>query len=350
MKKIYLGLLILSTQAYSQLRVNVKDQNVNNSAILQIDNDENYETPAKGFSLPQVHLEDKNKKAPFNNNLKEGMIVFNTNITQNLKLGTYSWNGTEWIMYSNMYNKDFFAQSVNAKILGYTPKSIKPSAITDGNVFTLTTQNGENVYGKLLKCVERTVPSTNSAENNRLLNTYCIYDISSSNGPSVDLAQNFTWADAYQFAKEREGHLVTITDDSEWDFIKRNVITGKSEEAYVTSKLSWIGSVRMPEVYNVNNDTSLAVNKKMKFRWITNEETVMNWSDENRINQSQFEVGYPKIDAAANDPKNYAVYIAPLNSNANREWRTATTLGINENAATDNFKAVSVIVEYTNNN
>lgn len=350
MKKFYLLLIALGAQVYGQLRVNVEDQNVNNSAILQIDNDANYATPAKGFSLPQVRLEDKYKKSPFNENLKEGMIVFNTNVTQNLKLGTYSWNGTEWVMYSNMHNKEFFAQSVNSKILGYTPKNTKPSTLTEGNIFTMRTQNGEDVYGKLVKCVERTVPSVNSTASNKLLNTYCIYDISSNNGSTIDLAQNFTWVDAYNFSKEREGHLVTITDDSEWDFIRRNIIVGNAEESIVTNKLSWIGSVRMQESYNANNSTSLAVNKKMKFKWITNEQTVMNWSDQNRINQSQFETGYPKISATTNDSKNYAVYISPSNSNANREWRTATTVGVNENATADNFKSVSVIVEYTNNN
>lgn len=348
MKKIFLLITIVSTQVYSQLRINVEDQNVNNSAIIQIDNDMNYQTPAKGFSLPQVKLDDKYKKTPFNSNLKEGMIVFNTNSTQNLKVGAYSWNGVEWIMYSNMHNKDFFTQKVNAKILGYTPFITKPSDVVEGTSVPFITVNNESVFGRLVACSERTVPGTNGQNN--LLNTYCIYDISSNANSSSDLSNNFTWIDAFNFAKARGGHLVTITDDSEWEFIKRNVLVNGANNDNTSQKISWLGSVRMAESFNVNGSTTLPVNKKMKFKWITNEETVMNWSDENRINQSQFEAGYPKINLTSDDSNNYAVYISSLQSNTNREWRTATTLGVNESANTDNFKSVSVIVEYTNIN
>lgn len=379
MKKLFVLLTFVAIQTNAQIRVNVLENNQKQEAILQIDNNENEKS--KGILFPRIQLTDKYDFTPFETEPKIGLIVFNTLKSLDFQIGVYSWTGDMWELSSNNNIKEYIEQQVNAKFLGYTPKRELPSRIERGNEYPLTLVNGGTASAKLLKCVNWEIPNIGSEFGPILKNTYCIYNVSSSAGTETDLSSNLTWFDAFQFAKQQEGHLLTITDDREWDFVKKSVLNRDVVNHNVVDKKTWLGLIRVNDQYVGTVNLPSNNRDRMKFVWITDEKSVSLWTDPLRVIQTQYEDGYPTIDINSplnisnsennnNDITNYAAYITSTQVNSERQWRVMNSEGINtkihsylqnnvetelaptslNNGNTDDFKSVSIIVEYTNFN
>ncbi|QTV06226.1 C-type lectin domain-containing protein [Faecalibacter bovis] len=379
MKKLFILLTFYTIQLQAQIRVNVLENNQKPEAILQIDNNPN-QTP-KGVLLPRIQLTDKYDFTPFETEPKTGLIVFNTLKSLDFQVGVYSWTGDMWELSSNNNIKEYIEQQVDTKFLGYTPKREVPSRLRVGNEFSISLVNGGTASAKLLKCITWEIPNIGSDFGPLLKNTYCIYNVSSSAGTESDLSTNLTWFDAFQFAKQQEGHLLTVTDDREWDFVKKNVLNQEVVGDAAVNKKSWLGSIRINDRY-VGTVSAPSNNRdRMKFVWVTNENSVSIWTDPQRILQTHYEAGYPSIDMNTplnisntadnnNDITNYAAYITSTQVNSERQWRVMNSEGVNtkirsylnnnrevelsptniDNGNTDDFKSVNIIVEYTNFN
>lgn len=379
MNKIRLTIcsILFATGLYAQIRVNVPEDKVDEFAIFQLNNTDRIK---KGFTLPRVQLRDKTSFNILDSEPKIGLMVFNTLKGPDLPIGVHSWTGTMWELSSNNKIKEYIEQPIDKKFLGYSPSYERPtnnSVTTDKKQFE--TINGQTAHATFVKCVIRSIPDLTLVEDNkRITNTYCIYNISGAESADVPLAENFTWYDAFKFAQSEKGHLLTITDDSEWDFLKENIFNEQFLNHPVANKKTWLGSIRMNDqnVGTVNLPTSNR--DRMKFYWITNEKSISSWMD-NRGYQTHYESGYPAIDVLSplnvsnsalnnNDITNYAVYVTDKSTNPNRMWRTIDSSGVNQkirsynngstmvemnpiavnNDNTDDFKSVSVVVEYTN--
>ncbi len=366
--------LLLPIFTFSQIRINVAPENTAESAILQIDNSK---TQQKGILFPRLELIKKDDFSPFKELPVIGTMVFNTLRSDGLELGVYNWNGNEWELSSSNSIKEFIAQRVNEKTLGYVPFTEKPDSIVQGKNYMIqlaTPNNTAKAYASMINCSKWT-------EGNK--NTYCIYNVSSSIGKDVPLNLNLTWLDAFNFAKARGGHLVTITEDSEWEFLKKTVLNKDYTNHSASDKASWIGLIRMNMRYTPFGVSTATNRDRMRFNWVTDEISVMNWNDQmsqGRRTQSHFEKGYPFIafdepvnttnsGANNNDVTSYAVYIRSQQPSTERLWRVIKSNGVNEqdktylqdhaeysfptsfsvpNGNRDAFQSMSIIVEYTN--
>lgn len=377
MNKLFFGCcaFALASSLSAQIRINVPNNAEDQSAIVQINNSDQLR---KGFTLPRVQLTDKKDFTPFETEPKVGLIVFNTLKSTELEIGVYSWTGTMWELSSNNKIKEYIQQDVDFDFLGYTPLYVRASTGNSRNKRSFVLEDGTKAYATLIKCEERTITDLTIEEGKRITNTYCLHSISGSETSDVPLSSNLTWYDAFLFAKEVNGHLLTVTDDSEWDFLKQTIFNENYMNHASASRNTWLGSIRMNDRHVATVNLPESNRDRMKFYWITNERSIPSWTD-NRGYQTQFDSGYPFVQANEvlntsnsslnnNDITNYAVYVTSKSTNPNRNWRTINSNGLNQkirsynsltemvemppitvnNGNTDDFKSVSIIVEYTN--
>ena len=185
-------------------------------------------------------------------------------------------------------NSYLFQQKIDVELLGYTPNN---TGITADNS-TGTISYGGATWNKK-GCVKWSV----SAGGND--HTYCAYTASSDR----------TWAQAYNFAQNRGGYLVTITSDTERNWITTNIITAKSLATNI-----WLGYNKFQSRYipldGNNNDTPF---NRYRYKWITGEQWAVNWEVAGGATvQQNFDTGMPSIVSA-----NGAAYIM---STGTRKW------------------------------
>ncbi|QIE60279.1 hypothetical protein G5B37_12115 [Rasiella rasia] len=110
---ISLALLLLTPMAFSQVGINT----TNPEGILDVYNDP-VPVPKYGLVLPRVSLTATNVMAPVTNPkagvtaIPVGTTVFNTNVsatgTNDVTIGIYSWDGTQWIPQFNQEQSELF--------------------------------------------------------------------------------------------------------------------------------------------------------------------------------------------------------------------------------------------------
>ncbi|MGV4413017.1 C-type lectin domain-containing protein [Chryseobacterium sp. T1] len=250
MKKIsILFFTTLYTLSFCQIGIGV--QTPNQSAVVDIS------VANKGVVAAKINL----------NSLKDtttitspavGLLVYNTTIndSQNLKEAYYYWDGNNWNLVGNdiknYITKNSFTFYKMDKYLGYPLKSGVNAPTPSGY-----TKNG-----------------CRSNPNNGHI--YCAY--SSNNGQ--------TWQTAFDMAKSLGGYLVTITNNSEWEWVKTYIIDNGTG-------------------YNLQNHIWLGFNKiqfpgnGIQLRWITGEISRRNWS-----NNTQVETQWNNQNTS-NEPNNY---------------------------------------------
>ncbi|GGE94871.1 Lectin C-type domain-containing protein [Chishuiella changwenlii] len=96
---------------------------------------------------------------------------------------------------------------------------------------------------------------------------YCVYDLSTG----------INWYNAFNFAKNLGGYLVTLTSHAETDWVYSEILSG-----YNLSNNIWIGYNKITEPGNTN-----------RFRWITGEEFRINWGTNPATAEHRFDAGEP---------------------------------------------------------
>lgn len=302
MKKIIfivlLSLLGNSSFLKSQVYVNVPNVAEHEvSADFQVDP----VNTKKGVALPLVELTSIDSYSPIVQQPKPGLLVYNITINEQLTKGYYYWATTptpHWEKMGGTVSKYTILQDIDENILGYSPTALgasAPSAITIGGSTATKT-----------RCMKWELSAGGNGH------TYCGYTIAA--------AKDFTTT--FNAIKAMNAYMVTITSDSEWDFVKTNIIN------YTTTPLNnpiWIGYVSLATPGNAQ-----------KYRWITNETWSNNWGNTSSV-QATFASGNP---AAATSGR--CSLIAGNAYNANRQWYSAACT----NTAFQGANINHVIVEF----
>lgn len=305
MKVFYLAIcaLALSINGHAQVYMNVTPGQEKPSAILQVD------SSTKGVSLPNVALTSTGDNTTVTSP-KEGLLVYNTNTSGDVKPGYYYRYNNAWQPMGKITDIYIFQQKIDLEVLGYIPDN---TGITlDNSAGSVGSSVGTwNKAG----CVKWDVTAGGNGH------TYCTYKRG---------ATSTTWEDAFTFAKERGGYPVTITSDAERNWLQTNVITPKSLAANI-----WLGYNKYQSRYiplaGNNNDAPFAT---YRYKWITGEKWVVNWeAPAGAVVQSNFATGEPSIVAS-----NGCAYIMSSATNAARQW--------NDNNGASISGANDLIVEF----
>lgn len=279
----------LSWMAHAQVYINVSPENEDPSAELQVD------ATDKGIVLSSVHLVDKDLKDPIDSTPKDGLLVYNSNLTAKVDPGYYFWSeaDSEWKKLGGIVEKKTIIQNINKEFLGYDPTGIGASA---PNSFNLP--NGGTATKQ--RCVKWEISNGGNGH------TYCAYTSS--------VTKDFE--NSFNAARNIGGYIVTIVSDAEWDFVKNNIINDNSNKGgTILNNSIWLGYVKLQTPGNLTP----------KYRWITDETWENNWSN-NATTQSHFSPNQPQ--AASDNANPRCTMISSLNQNANRLWTSefCTTL------------------------
>ena len=296
MKNFYLAILSLAFSISTSAQVQVTNMTIppaiSSSAMLQVD------ATNKGVSLPNVALAATTTATI--TTPKDGLVVYNTSTTTtnpatDVTPGYYYWSANKWNPLGKMTDSYVFLQKIDLSVLGYTPFPMTTVLFnTENNTAGGPINGGFSRRG----CVKWEV----SAGGND--HTYCTYRYGS----------NRTWAQAFDFAKSRGGYLVTITSDSERNWLKTNVIDAKT----LTDEI-WLGYNKYQSRYiplaGNGNDTPY---DRYRYKWITGEKWAVNWENiAGATVQNNFATGEPSIVAG-----NGAAFIMS-SVNTARQWGDA---------------------------
>lgn len=283
-------LLLLAIFSNAQIYVNVVAGNEAGSADLQLD------SKSQGIGMPIVNLVSESSFAPIKELPKDGLLVYNNNVTDDLQVGYYYWRNLpspHWEKAGGEVARNTIIQNINETVLGYKPSGKVADAPNTLNV------NGAN-YTKT-RCVKWEV--TNSGNGH----SYCGYKSNNSR----------TFRYAYDAAKSLGGYIVTIVSNAEWNFVKSNVINDglfKGGDNLVDDMYLGYVSVASP-------------GNKRKYIWITDETWDSNWGN-NSSTQSFFATiplsGQMSYQNPEPSTSNYSrcSYIPSVSVNSNREWYT----------------------------
>jgi hypothetical protein len=271
-----------------------------NSVMLQVDANN------KGVSLPNVALAATT--TPTITTPKEGLLVYNTSTTTtnpatDVTPGFYYWYNNAWQPLGKITDSYIFQQKINLAVLGYSPDN---TGITADNT-TTGTVNPTNGGGNWSKkgCVKWDASVGGNGH------TYCAYIASG----------NRTWEQAFALGKGRGGYLVTITSDTERDWLKTNIIDPKIPSNYI-----WLGYNKYQNRYipldGNNNDSPY---NRYRYKWITGEKWTVNWEVSTGATvQHNFASGQPDRVAA-----NGCAYISTA---AGRTWDDNDCSNVSGNA------------------
>lgn len=257
---VALSLILSSFSSYGQVQINVEKGKEDLSASLQV----GYLGTKKGVSIPQVALISKTEYAPIRTEPKEGLMVYNTVIGEDLDKAYYFWskeNGGHWESLGGVVNKSTIIQNISPSVLGYEPKTLGSAAPASFAIAGGTANK--------IKCVTWEL---NVGGNGH---TYCGYSVNKD----VDFGQMFT------AAKEQGAYVLTLTSNTEWNFVKNNLINDLQNPI-------WLGyaTVRTP-------------GNPYKYRWITGETWNNSWGNSANV-QAVFAPNNPKstVDYYGADP------------------------------------------------
>lgn len=290
-------LLLFVTISNAQLYINVEQANQISSADLQLDSNN------KGIGMPILNLVSVNDYSPIRELPKDGLLVYNNNVTDDLQIGYYYWRSlptAHWEKVGGERSRNTIIQNVNEYVLGYNPNGLGANApasidVIDGN-------NNSGIYNKT-RCIKWDKADGGNGH------TYCGYK-------SNNTTRSFEHV--YNATRKIGGYIVTVTSDAEWNFVKNNIMyDGLFRGGDNLLGYSWLGY------------TSVATpgNRVKEYMWITGETWDSNWGNVSST-QSHFAnvannpepatVNYSRctvIGSTGNDAQ-YS------NSNPNREWFT----------------------------
>lgn len=302
MKNFYLAILSIAFSISISAQVQVTNlatpPAIKNSVMLQVD------AADKGVSLPNVALTGTaNNVAPVAiNSPKEGLLVYNTNTIADVTPGFYYWYNNAWQPLGKITDSYIFQQKIDVSVLGYTPDN---TGITADNT-TTGTVNPTNGGGNWNKkgCVKWDASVGGNGH------TYCAYIASG----------NRTWEQAFALGKGRGGYLVTITSDTERDWLKTNIIDPKIPSNYI-----WLGYNKYQSRYIFKEGTADAPYNGYRYKWITGEKWAVNWEvPAGATVQHNFSSGQPDRVAA-----NGCAYISTA---AGRTWDDNDCSNVSGNA------------------
>jgi hypothetical protein len=292
-KMKYLNIIILLITvnfSTAQLYINVEQANQINSVDLQLDSNN------KGIGMPIVNLVSVDNYSPIRELPKDGLLVYNNNVTDDLQIGYYYWKSSpspHWEKAGGENTRSTIIQNIDEYVLGYSPQgngTSSPSNFTaDAGTFAKS------------RCVKWDIADGGNGHS------YCAYTRSNSRAASFEYV--------YNAARAAGGYIVTITSNAEWDFVKNNVIY---------DGLSRGGSNLLDDMYIGYTSVATPGNRVKEYMWITGETWDSNWANSSNT-QSQF--ASIALNGTANpEPatENYSrcSYIAAASVNANRQWYT----------------------------
>ncbi|MFD0964580.1 hypothetical protein [Pseudofulvibacter geojedonensis] len=108
-KRIILFLILFSFSTIIYSQVGIGTTTPNNDAALDIS------SLNRGLLLPRVPLTSTTNSTPMNNHVM-GMVVYNTNNSQDLTPGVYYNDGTKWVRSSPIYYRNHFTQTTSLTI------------------------------------------------------------------------------------------------------------------------------------------------------------------------------------------------------------------------------------------
>ena len=309
MKNFY---LVICTMAFSismsaqvQITNNPTPPAIASSAMLQLD------AADKGVSLPNVALLSTTDATTIITP-KDGLLIYNTNTVADVTPGYYYRYNNAWQPLGKISDSYIFQQKIDLELLGYVPSNV--GIILDNVPGTIN--SGGATWTKR-GCVKWVAAVGGNGH------TYCTYRSSADRN----------WAQAFSFAQARGGYLVTITSDTERNWLKTNIMdptTGKDLSSNI-----WLGYNKYQSRYiplaGNNNDLPF---DRYRYKWITGEKWVVNWEVPTGATvQNNFAPGQPSIINS-----NGAAFIISSAGSAARQWDDRD--GITSTGATD------VIIEF----
>lgn len=282
MKNIYLTALLsilISQCSFAQIHVNVLEGFEEVSALLQLDAND------KGVSFPNVALTATTDSQTVLNPV-DGLLVYNINTQNNVTPGFYFYFDGEWRAIGEINENYIFRQPIDKDVLGYHP---------DNTGITTDNTTGNNIFqdGRWQTMGCETWPVSEGGNGH----TYCAYRSMSS---ITNLNRNHNWGNAFDFAESRGGYLLTLTSNAERDWVMQNLVVDKSLSSNI-----WLGyrsfqSMYIPLAGNANDVHNGTNFNRQRYKWITNEKWVTDWSEPvNATVQHNFvnnrpEVGQPR--------------------------------------------------------
>lgn len=266
MKNIYLTALLsilISSWSFAQVQVNVLEGFEEVSALLQLDAND------KGVSFPNVALTQTTDLETVLNPV-DGLLVYNINLQNDVSPGFYFHYDQEWHPIGKIEDFYIFRQPIDKDVLGYHPDN---TGITADNTPDIIYGNSTSTRWRTLGC--ETWPVSEGGNGN----TYCAYrSVSNSAGTSN---RNHNWEQAFDFAESRGGYLLTLTSDAERDWVMQNIVANKG-----LSNNIWLGyrsfqSMYIPLAGNDNDYHNGTNFNRHRYKWITNEKWVTDWSEPN---------------------------------------------------------------------
>ncbi len=251
------------TPSFSQVYINVDEADQVSSADLQIDSENS------GVALPHVLLNSINSYAPIATEPKAGLIVYNPNLTRDIDPGYYYWSNStspsRWVKIGGIEEKGTIIQNVDIDFLGYNPTGVAASTPATFSIGTKTATRQ--------RCAKW---ETSLGGNGHV---YCAYTINNT----------INFNEAVTAARDRNGYIVSIVSDSEWTFVKNNVIQdGLSLGGSTLDNNIWLSYVKLATPGN-----------SFKYYWMTGETWENNWSN-NATTQSYFATNQPEESSANN--------------------------------------------------
>lgn len=302
MKNLYITTLLfilIGQLSFAQVQINVTEGQEESSALLQID------ATDKGVSFPNVALTSTIDLQTVSNPVA-GLLVYNINTESDVSPGFYFYYNNAWHPIGKMSETYLFNQPIDKDVLGYTPTNLGKTA--DNTIGTV-----HGTIGNRWRTMGCETWSVSEGGNGH---TYCAYW---SFTPVVlfdPINRDHNWEQAYNFAQDRGGYLLTLTSDEEREWVMQNIVADKGLSSNI-----WLGyrsfeSRYVPMAGN-NNDTHNGISfNRHRYKWVTNEKWVADWEEPTTATvQHNFINNQPTVGNAR------CTYIQ---SSGQRQWTTRT--------------------------
>lgn len=262
MKKIIFSLLLCSVfSVKAQVKIGGSTPALMpNNVALQVE----AASKDKGVLFPRVDLMSLTLKTPITSAPSPGLIVYNKKSDGDngfLAKGYYYWENNQWNLINAKESDSNFVDVITTEQLGYVPTTASGSIINVPGTTKLRCVKWEELLGG----------------NGHV---YCLY---TSTTP-------LSWNAAYLLGKNAGGYLPVITSNREWNFIKDKVLTdGNSVGGGNFTANAWLG---------FNRDTffqkgATVTDYKYRYRWITGEISLLDWSSTTATTENQFVTAHP---------------------------------------------------------